>query len=599
MADLNTVTYASTLTFEVDNTNGFLEFMPADLPASSPVNIDISSTVHITPVNIDMLKTRVVASAGLSEGSPTGDSFNHFTSSTVSDTDFFVTRYNKLLSVDDDVYPPYIDPPEVLVTTGVLYVSNSSAPSNPVGQQEYTTPGTYSWTAPSNVTSVCVVCIGGGGGGAGYFGCGGAGGGLAYKNNITVTPGSSYTVTVGSGGSGLGDAQTRSTNSGSISSGNGGTSSFSGVSASGGQHGYGLSTTNPVRPTGGSPSGHDGGGTGGTCEGDYSTASSNYHSSGGGGAGGYSGNGGKGAGSIAGNGTLVNATAGSGGGGGGGGSRIVTTSNSYGGAGGGGVGIYGEGTSGSAGTTDTSQPPGNQVSTSVGGGGGSSGGDGAISTDSTNGTGGDGGAYGGGGGSGHSAGDSSNTIGLGGDGQGGAVRIIWGTGRAFPSTDTTDQTATSAPAASFSSSTALATGTVDTASIYSLTNPIIEMPVGSLRITASAAIVNVSYSNTSTNINTSGDIGTKEFTVDGNTRIVTVRDPGTYYPSFFNSLDTTTSIEILNLAPTIGVFENNGKYFYDTITDANNPNLKGTVVESAGGGGGGSGSSGPVQSWGS
>ena len=32
-------------------------------------------------------------------------------------------------------------------------------------QQAYTTPGTYTWTAPAQVTSVSVVCVGGGGGG--------------------------------------------------------------------------------------------------------------------------------------------------------------------------------------------------------------------------------------------------------------------------------------------------------------------------------------------------------------------------------------------------------------------------------------------------
>ena len=53
------------------------------------------------------------------------------------------------------------------------------------------------WTCPTNVTSVSVVCIGGGGGGnGGGFGIGGAGGGgggLGYKNNISVTPGQTYT----------------------------------------------------------------------------------------------------------------------------------------------------------------------------------------------------------------------------------------------------------------------------------------------------------------------------------------------------------------------------------------------------------------------
>lgn len=60
-----------------------------------------------------------------------------------------------------------------------------------VGQQAYTTPGTYSWTAPAGVTKVCVVCVGAGNGRRA--------GGLGWKNNIAVTPGNSYTVVVGQG----------------------------------------------------------------------------------------------------------------------------------------------------------------------------------------------------------------------------------------------------------------------------------------------------------------------------------------------------------------------------------------------------------------
>ena len=63
-----------------------------------------------------------------------------------------------------------------------------------VGSQSYTTPGTYSWTAPTGVTKVSVVVIGGGA-------SGGGGGGLAWRNCICVTPGSSYTVVVGAGAS--------------------------------------------------------------------------------------------------------------------------------------------------------------------------------------------------------------------------------------------------------------------------------------------------------------------------------------------------------------------------------------------------------------
>ena len=64
----------------------------------------------------------------------------------------------------------------------------------------------YSWVAPTGVTKVSVVAIGNGKcGGTGncticVSGLGGGGGGLGYKNNISVTPGTGYTVVVGSAG---------------------------------------------------------------------------------------------------------------------------------------------------------------------------------------------------------------------------------------------------------------------------------------------------------------------------------------------------------------------------------------------------------------
>ena len=65
---------------------------------------------------------------------------------------------------------------------------NGYPPPTP-SQAAFTAAGTFSWTAPTNVRSVCVVCVGGGSrGGAG---------GLGWKNNISVIPGQSYTVVVG------------------------------------------------------------------------------------------------------------------------------------------------------------------------------------------------------------------------------------------------------------------------------------------------------------------------------------------------------------------------------------------------------------------
>lgn len=185
--------------------------------------------------------------------------------------------------------------------------SNSITTSAVAGQQQYTTAGTYSWVAPAGVTSVSVLAIGGGGGGdktdPADGGSGGGGGGLGYKNNYSVTAGSSYTVVVGAGAVGS------STYGGSYTGLNGNDSYF--VSTAVVNGGKGFSPTNGR--TGGSYTG-DGGGNGGTG----GTAS--LYAGGGGGTGGYAGTGGNG-----GAGTAQNTGgSGTGGGSGGGGAGGIT-----------------------------------------------------------------------------------------------------------------------------------------------------------------------------------------------------------------------------------------------------------------------------------
>jgi hypothetical protein len=250
----------------------------------------------------------------------------------------------------------------------------------PPGQQAYTTAGTFTWVAPADVTSVCVVCVGGAAGRRGY------GAGLGWKNNISVVPGQSYTVRVGQGKNGF------------VGGGDGTDSFFIDVTTVAGK-GSGRSAVGEFVG--------DGGGNGGLSSG------------GGGGAGGYTGNGG--AGSNRTTGTAIPGGTGSGGGGGGGSGGLNTyiepNDRYQGGGGGGGVGILGQGANGSD------------------GGGGSGGASGVLGTFFN---GGSGGSFGGGGGeNGYIMGDTgSYSEGFGGDGAGGAVRIIWGAGRSFPSTNT-------------------------------------------------------------------------------------------------------------------------------------------------------------------
>ena len=272
----------------------------------------------------------------------------------------------------------------------------------PLGQQVFTTPGITSWTCPSGVYSVSVVCVGAGGGG--YSDNAGGGGGLGYKNNISVSPGTAYTVGVGTFGNNSAYPDSYGADSFFIST---------SIVKGGGGHGGGNYAQGGVQLAGDGLGGDyvgDGGGNGGN--------GGTGGASGGGGAGGYSGNGG------AGGGPAQNGNAGAGGGGGGGAGGEGSFPDNHLGSSGGGVGLLGEGSNGAAGSYASG---GNSTSTNTGGSGGADGDNGTSGCTQNNG----GGNYGGGGSSGN-RGNCAN------EGANGAVRIIWGTGRSFPSTNTAD-----------------------------------------------------------------------------------------------------------------------------------------------------------------
>lgn len=289
------------------------------------------------------------------------------------------------------------------------------------GSQVYTTAGSYQFTIPAGVTEVCVVCVGGGGGGSastrssnGVSGGGGGGGALMWRNAINVSGQSYLYVTVGSGGSG-----------GSYSGQNNATdgadsyvrlNSHSGtILARAGGGGKGRYNSPYVYNNGGTNYSSSYGGGGG--DGGRGGRGQNGHASGGGGgAGGYSGTGGSGN-----DGSSSTATNGSGGGGGGGGS-LNSTSNYKPTVGGGGVGLYGQGTSGSKGTNRSGS---NFSSLSTAQGYSGSGGTGTNPSSNSRTK-----SYGGGGAGNEDDGDNGAA-----SGASGAVRILWGSGRAFPSTN--------------------------------------------------------------------------------------------------------------------------------------------------------------------
>lgn len=268
------------------------------------------------------------------------------------------------------------------------------APPVTAGEAVWTNPGTYSWTVPSG-GNWSMVCVGGGAAsstngsspGSSPRAAGGGGGALSYYTG-TFSPGQTITVRVGRGGrsdSENGQSSYIQINGTQYAGANGGTCAGPGGD---GNH------------YGGTPFGtRSGGGQGGD-------AGWGNNDRGGGGAGGYDGRGGGN------NGSSQN----------GGGGHGANDGGQQGG-GGGGVGLYGRGPSGADYNSGTQ-----------GGGGGSGGNPGQ----SGGGNGGGAGPYGGqggtfGGGAGHDDQHPSRSYKWGGNG---GVRLIWGTGRNYPTTNT-------------------------------------------------------------------------------------------------------------------------------------------------------------------
>ena len=325
----------------------------------------------------------------------------------------------------------------ILTTTPSTYTAQTLFEGNgnitgPGGSNGVLTSGsggywTFKWTCPVDVTSVSVACVGGGSSGNNSNpGSGGAGGGFAY-GNVTVVPGTTYTVQVGTGGAGV------TWQSGNFPGSAGGNSWFISSSilmATGG----GNTGGNPQGGTG-SGSSYIGGGTGGNGGGGVTGVGQIITAGAGGGAAGYAGNGGQGGF----NGGVAGGAGAAGSGAGAGGSSFIYGSTYYlAGSGGGGVGIFGKGLEGTS---------------TTGGAYGGNGGSGGTTGVSANGTtvagvglsGASGGLYGGGGGGSAQLSDFGGVAGAGGYG---AVRIVWPAAtRSFPTTSVSAATDTTFTAA--------------------------------------------------------------------------------------------------------------------------------------------------------
>jgi hypothetical protein len=105
----------------------------------------------------------------------------------------------------------------ILVLVGSFFVYKYTKASYAV--ISFTEVGPHTWVVPDGAISADILIVAGGGGGGYRHGAGGGAGGLIFKENYSLTPGSSITINVGAGGKGAtgSSAATRSTNGGDSS----------------------------------------------------------------------------------------------------------------------------------------------------------------------------------------------------------------------------------------------------------------------------------------------------------------------------------------------------------------------------------------------
>lgn len=131
------------------------------------------------------------------------------------------------------------------------WVSSTTYSSNTIIQtltKIFTT--SQNWVAPANVTKIEVFCVGGGAAGGRGGNTGGNGGGGGYTStfkNVSVTPGKSYSVIIGSGGTDFGNGG--DTKFGDLLPVSGGKQEYGG--SGGGYGGLGYIDASDSRATGG------------------------------------------------------------------------------------------------------------------------------------------------------------------------------------------------------------------------------------------------------------------------------------------------------------------------------------------------------------
>ena len=161
---------------------------PSPSIPGTKVNVDLGIAEAQTPFNIGLLGFKKAVNEGLTI-------FNLM--------DGIVDEFNNESGVDTSE-----NSNAIYDATSDFYTNQQSGtyPGSPYIVSDFTSPGTY--IAPATTTAINLLVVGGGGGGAdghpSYAGGGGGAGGLIFLEDLPVTGGASYSVTIGEGGEGTG-----------------------------------------------------------------------------------------------------------------------------------------------------------------------------------------------------------------------------------------------------------------------------------------------------------------------------------------------------------------------------------------------------------
>lgn len=178
--------------------DGVLFYWKCEVPYIVLLDYDDSTDLHPTKSAVVYIPENVTGVITNTQRNGTGNKYMYIQNAGGVWNGRTATKFVPLYSSQHNATGTFTDE---TTTTEPEYIMVEKVPQTTT----YAYTSSTTWTCPTGVTSVEVRCWGAGGGGGGADATdanagGGGGGAFAKKQNLTVIPGSVYTITVGAGG---------------------------------------------------------------------------------------------------------------------------------------------------------------------------------------------------------------------------------------------------------------------------------------------------------------------------------------------------------------------------------------------------------------